>query len=243
MKAFILAAGRGSRLGSHTADKPKGLLPIEGKSLLVRNIENLKRAGFEEVYVVVGYRHEMIEEVVQENFSPDFCKIVQNSDYTRGSGSSLICFADKISGEMMILESDLLYDQEVVERIAGQKEKNIFAKGNFGHDRQEIKIFLENGYVSKAIWSKEIEGSVGDWVGFTRLSSSGALGLKEILQNTNPSQENEFSYEEMIFELIRSHSFEVIDIDDLPWVEIDNEEDLKKAETQVFPQIVERGHG
>ena len=39
MKAIILAAGRGTRLGHYTKEIPKGLVDINGKSIIERQIE------------------------------------------------------------------------------------------------------------------------------------------------------------------------------------------------------------
>jgi len=60
MKALILAAGRGSRLGRLTDKKPKCLVELQGKSLLERQILAMKRAGLREIGIVVGYRADMI---------------------------------------------------------------------------------------------------------------------------------------------------------------------------------------
>ena len=52
--AVILAAGMGSRLQDITQNEvPKGLLKIEGKSLVERSIEKLRSIGIEKIYI--GY--------------------------------------------------------------------------------------------------------------------------------------------------------------------------------------------
>lgn len=61
MRAIILAAGRGSRLGSITVDKPKGMTPLLGQPLLAWQIGALRRAGIERIGIVRGYRAEAID--------------------------------------------------------------------------------------------------------------------------------------------------------------------------------------
>jgi choline kinase len=61
MRAVILAAGRGSRLGHLGDDRPKCLVELEGKPLIERQIAALRRGGVDEVGVVRGYRAEMID--------------------------------------------------------------------------------------------------------------------------------------------------------------------------------------
>jgi choline kinase len=56
VRAVILAAGRGSRLGRHTDDQPKCLVEVGGRSLLDRHLETLSAAGAAEIAVVTGYR-------------------------------------------------------------------------------------------------------------------------------------------------------------------------------------------
>lgn len=62
MKAMILAAGIGSRLGSLTSDKPKALVPFQGKPLLEIIIQRLKFAGFNEIVINV---HHFAEQIIE----------------------------------------------------------------------------------------------------------------------------------------------------------------------------------
>ena len=61
MRAIILAAGRGSRLGPLGDDRPKCLVELEGKPLIERQIAALRRGGVDQIGVVRGYRAEMID--------------------------------------------------------------------------------------------------------------------------------------------------------------------------------------
>ena len=56
MKAIILAAGRGSRMGAFTKDKHKCLLKVEGKRLIDWQIEALINCGLKDIGIVTGYR-------------------------------------------------------------------------------------------------------------------------------------------------------------------------------------------
>ncbi len=60
-RAIVLAAGKGTRLGSLTAEAPKPLLEVGGRPILVRIIDGLMRAGIERFLVVTGHLGELIE--------------------------------------------------------------------------------------------------------------------------------------------------------------------------------------
>jgi NDP-sugar pyrophosphorylase family protein len=59
--AVILAAGRGTRMGTLTADTPKPLLTVRGRALIEHVLTGLAAAGIERAVVVTGYRGEQIE--------------------------------------------------------------------------------------------------------------------------------------------------------------------------------------
>ncbi len=58
---MILCGGEGTRLRPYTYNVPKPMLPIAGKPILQYVIENLKRQGFTEIILMVGYLHEQIQ--------------------------------------------------------------------------------------------------------------------------------------------------------------------------------------
>jgi UDP-N-acetylglucosamine diphosphorylase / glucose-1-phosphate thymidylyltransferase / UDP-N-acetylgalactosamine diphosphorylase / glucosamine-1-phosphate N-acetyltransferase / galactosamine-1-phosphate N-acetyltransferase len=60
-KAVLLAAGRGTRLASLTADRPKPLLEVAGKPLLAHIVGGMIKSGLREFIVVAGHLAEQIE--------------------------------------------------------------------------------------------------------------------------------------------------------------------------------------
>src|SRR4029434_2875981 len=65
MKAIILSAGQGSRLGHLTDDRPKCLIKFNGRTLLDRHTDALAANGIEEAVVVTGFRDDQIEAVLK----------------------------------------------------------------------------------------------------------------------------------------------------------------------------------
>ena len=66
MRAFLLCAGKGTRLGPMTRNRPKCLIEVGGQSMLYRWLRALEEVGVEEVLVNLHHRPEQIEEAVSQ---------------------------------------------------------------------------------------------------------------------------------------------------------------------------------
>jgi NDP-sugar pyrophosphorylase family protein len=65
MKAMILAAGKGTRLGKIAETIPKALLDIKGKSLLRLTVESCTASGFDDIILNVHHLADLVEEEVE----------------------------------------------------------------------------------------------------------------------------------------------------------------------------------
>jgi dTDP-glucose pyrophosphorylase len=61
MKAVILAAGKGTRMRDLTNEIPKPMLEVAGKPILEIILEGIITAGIKEIFIVTGFRAEVIE--------------------------------------------------------------------------------------------------------------------------------------------------------------------------------------
>src|SRR2546428_7119669 len=61
MKAVILAAGKGTRMRELTNALPKPMLKVQGKPILEHILAGLSGAGIRDVFIVTGYRAEVVE--------------------------------------------------------------------------------------------------------------------------------------------------------------------------------------
>jgi bifunctional UDP-N-acetylglucosamine pyrophosphorylase/glucosamine-1-phosphate N-acetyltransferase len=64
MKAVVLAAGLGKRLAAVTVDRPKVLVRIGAKTLIEHNLAKLRKLGVSQVALVIGYKGEMVRDIV-----------------------------------------------------------------------------------------------------------------------------------------------------------------------------------
>ncbi len=83
----------------------------------------------------------------------------------------------------------------------------------------------------------------GEWVGFVRLSSSGARALVAAVEAYIAAGWRHAVYEEAIRETILGapETFGVADITGLPWIEIDFAEDVTRARHKILPRLEEPG--
>lgn len=115
MKAIIIGAGRGSRLGPQTDEVPKTLVPVLGRPMLDWILEALAEADFErrDVVFVSGYR----EEVVRARY-PELT-FVRNHDWQNNNILlSLLCAREHLTGGFVSTYADIVYDGAIARRVA-----------------------------------------------------------------------------------------------------------------------------
>lgn len=107
--AIIMAAGTSSRFVPLSAEKPKGLLEVNGEILIERQIRQLQEAGINDITVVVGYKSEMFV-YLKDKFN---VRLVLNEDYKKyNNTSSLIRVLDRLSNTY-ICSSDNYFPNNV----------------------------------------------------------------------------------------------------------------------------------
>ena len=113
MRAVILAAGRGSRLGHLGGDRPKCLVELAGKPLIERQLAALRRGGVDEIGVVRGYRAEIID-------FPGLSYFVNERWAETNMVMSLAAAAPWLrSGPVIVSYADIFYRSELVRGLAG----------------------------------------------------------------------------------------------------------------------------
>ncbi|HEM47604.1 MAG TPA: nucleotidyltransferase family protein [Alphaproteobacteria bacterium] len=142
MKALILAAGRGSRLGDHPDEGNKCMLRLFGKPLVQYSLENAVRAGVDEIVMVVGYRAEAIINA----FGIDFCGVrvryvIQHDP--RGLVHAIETAADVIDHHdfMLFLADEILWHPHHEEMLALFRREDLFVVCGVvaEKDREEIR--------------------------------------------------------------------------------------------------------
>jgi len=129
MQAMILAAGMGRRLGKITENKTKGMVEVNGRTLLERSLDIL--TSFDEItriVLVVGYAAEGVREKIGTSFNGVEVIYVENADYSETNNIYSLYLAKKefCEDDTILLESDLIFERSLIEKLVNCKEdKNL----------------------------------------------------------------------------------------------------------------------
>lgn len=115
LRAIILAAGKGVRMRS---DLPKVFHKVLGKPLLAYVIETVQKLGIQKIYVVVGYK----KEVITDYFKDSGVEFVEQKEQL-GTGHAVMQVGPQLkgfSGEVLVLAGDVpLLKAETLKGLIG----------------------------------------------------------------------------------------------------------------------------
>lgn len=245
MKAIILAAGMASRLRPLTLHTPKCLLKIGGRSLLQRSMDALIMGGIRQFVIVTGYLHEKIEDFVCQTYGTSIeVRFIHNEDYeTTNNIYSLWLARPEADGEeILLLDSDLLYDAEIVKRILqfqGNSEGADDKNGNnvltlIRHElgEEEMKVVMdENGAITEISKTCNPALAAGESLGIERMGKTYTTALYKELEGMMGKEHLENTFYELAFQrLIQTgNTFHVLDVTEFFSCELDTVEDFENV--------------
>ncbi len=118
MRAVLLAAGDGGRLGPHTDLRPKALVPVAGRPIVQYTLEALTAAGVDETIVVTGYRERQLLAALRESTEAPRLRFVSNPEFRGGASLSLRAARAAVQHERFLLVmADHLLSVELLRRL------------------------------------------------------------------------------------------------------------------------------
>lgn len=228
MKALILAAGLGERLGSLTADRPKALVQVAGQELISRVLEFLNHPSVTEKAVVTGYCADKLKKFLAEK-APDV-KIFYNPDFTQGSIRSLesaISFLDK---DFLLLNVDHIYPKRMLPIILNGR-KGLTAVCDF--DRKlggdDMKVKLSNSGGLQRIMKTLTDYNCG-YIGMTYCDAKNADEYRNAVAKTREIYGNKSPVEWVLGHLAANEKkISICDASGIGWLEVDTPDDLNYA--------------
>jgi choline kinase len=238
MQAIILAAGLSNRLRPLTDTTPKCLLNIGKKNLLHRTIDNIRKNGIDDLIIVTGYKEEMIKSYVREKFSQLKIQLISNPDYANNNNSySLWMTKDFVKEDVLLLDSDILFDRSIISELLKSKHENCLAVNVTKNlDNEQIRVINnEHNKIHQIGKEVSIEKSIGESIGIEKFSlyymrELFAILDRKIVKENNVNEFYEVSFQEIIDNNNEKNSIFSIDVSDYKCIEIDTLEDYKNAQ-------------
>lgn len=147
MKAIILAAGKGTRLGEYTQGKPKCLLKLGKETILSREIRILVEAGIskKDIVVVGGYRCDELEGIAPN--------LVYNHQFDiKDNSYSLALGLHEIGkNDVLILDGDLCFEKELLSELIEDKRENVLLSRRSRDLSESTGVIVDNDGRVRAI--------------------------------------------------------------------------------------------
>lgn len=237
MRAIILAAGMASRLRPLTNNTPKCLLKIGERSLLQRSIDALINNGIKEIVIVTGYLHKQIEDFVKQQYPNINISFIHNEVYDSTNNIySLWLARPKADGEeILLLDSDLLYDPEIITRILSTNAENVLTLIRHDLGEEEMKVVTDSSVIIEISKTCSPSDAIGESLGIEKMGKSYTSALyKELEPMMNQEHLENVFYEKAFERLIpKGHTFKILDVTDLFSCELDTVEDFQNAKEKI----------
>ena len=244
MKAIILAAGVGKRLATVTRDRPKCLIELGGRSLLVRYLDALLEAGIKTAVIVVGHQREMIRAAVGESYRGLAIRYVVNDLYERGSLYSLWLARVTFDDDLLIMDADVLCPNSFVARLVHSPHPNAILIDETVRQQSEERMAVIRGGRVVALTKRipnEPPDFIGEGVGFLKVTREDARRMLAAMEPFVARGELDMEYEDTWETFFRDITVGYEKVGGQPWIEIDFQEDIERAEREIVPKLKEGG--
>ena len=163
---------------------PKCLLELGGKTLLRRYLEAFAALGIPEAVLVVGYLKEQVTAEAARGPAEVRVRVVENDRYTRGNILSLWHARHEFDDDILIMDADVLFPQEMLARLLATPDTNAIAVDEqFQDTGEEQKVVCEDGWVVEVTKKIGQDPRIrGEEIGMLRLSAEAAEILRGILE-------------------------------------------------------------
>lgn len=227
MKAFILAAGEGTRMRPLTANIPKPLLPVANKPFLMHTLDALSQAGVKEATILLGWKGHRIRDFLAHTKDCDVAVDYTEQDKRMGTAHAISLAKGHVHGAFLSINGDVVVSSESILGMIGSHSKvggAMMAVAESGDPRRFGVVELENDIVMGLEEKPQRPKS--------NLINAGIYIFEEdifdLIAKTPPSPRGEFEITDTLMTLIeekRLHSFKLKG----EWIDIGRSWDLLGA--------------
>ena len=210
MRAMILAAGFGKRLGEITKNKPKPLLKVKGKPLIDYHIEKLISAGFKTIAINTHYLGNQISDHVINIFGQEVEIIISHENELLGTGGGIKKAISSFEDEDIVIINSDIYSDFDYRHFLNFSPTTLFVVPTNQPDSGDFSV--KENLVT-------IEGKKNyTWTGFSIIT-------KETL---NQNKDSIFHYWHDCLKILAKNKKLNAEILDINWYDVGNVETLKK---------------
>lgn len=231
-KAVILSAGKGSRLLPLTADRPKCLIEVGGKTLLDWQLDVLQAAGISDIVIVSGFRDHLVDAVaarrrgVRTLFNP-FYHVADNL------GSVWMARAE-FDRDLLLLNGDTLVSQPLLARVldaeTGPIAVTIDEKEDY--DSDDMKVLRDGDRLRRIGKALEPGAYNAESIGLLAFRGDGPRLFVDQVERMMRSAEGTRRWYLRAIDALAQAGADVrtVSIRGEEWQEVDFPEDIEKAE-------------
>lgn len=133
MQAIILAAGMGRRLGELTKNNTKCMVEVNGVRLIDRLLDQLSQFSLNRIILVIGYEGEKLKNYLGNQRGNTPLEYIENPIYNQTNNIYSLALAknELTEDDTLLIESDLIYDTAIFNRILKDERPNLAAVAKF----------------------------------------------------------------------------------------------------------------
>jgi choline kinase len=234
MKAIILSAGQGSRLGHLVDGRPKCLIDFNGRTLLDRQLDTLAANGVQEAVVVTGFHDELVDAAIARRGGGPAVRTVFNPFFKVADNTgSLFMAREELAGDCLVWNGDTLVSNALMAKVVGNRARSgicvTIDRKDDGYDDDDMKV-VEDGGKLKAIGKRISEGVNAESIGLLAFRAGGAEQFRAAIEAAMRTPEGTtIWYLRVINHLAQSHDVWTLDISGEEWGEVDFPPDVDNA--------------
>jgi choline kinase len=233
MKAIILSAGQGSRLGHLVDDKPKCLIDFNGRTLLDRQLDTLEANGVDEAVVVTGFNDDLVEEALAERSGGPRVRTIFNPFYKVADNTgSLFMAREELAGDCLVWNGDTLVSSALMAQVVGNDRPGICVTidRKDSYDDDDMKVIAGDDGRLRAIGKRITEGVNAESIGLLAFRGGGAEWFREAIERAMRTKEGTtIWYLRVIHHLAQNGEVWTLDISGEEWGEVDFPADVEEA--------------
>ena len=233
MKAIILSAGQGSRLGHLVDDRPKCLIDFNGRSLLDRQLDTLQANGIEEAVVVTGFHDELVNEAIARRSGGPNVRTLFNPFYKVADNTgSLFMAREALTGDCLVWNGDTLVSRALMARVVSNDRAGICVTidRKESYDEDDMKVVAAQDGRLRAIGKRISQGVNAESIGLLAFRAGGAERFREAIEQAMRTPEGTtIWYLRVVHHLAQNGEIWTLDIAGEEWGEVDFPADVENA--------------